>query len=63
MNGQTKPPAPDAAYPLIIAANGPKMRAHLGASADHVILMPPGGEFTAGVSELEEFGPALADIA
>jgi probable F420-dependent oxidoreductase len=119
MAGRTSPPAPDVAYPLVIAANGPKMlalageiadgalpagrppeftaqarellgpdklliaavsavidtdrgraeaaatvRAQLAAGADHIILMvPPGGEFAVGVSQLESMGPALAGLA
>lgn len=34
MDSPTSPPAPDAAYPRIIAANGPKMLALAGESAD-----------------------------
>jgi probable F420-dependent oxidoreductase len=118
MDSQAQAPAPDAAYPRIIAANGPKMlalasevadgalpagqpprftalarqvlgpdkllvvavpvvidaehdqaaisatvREHLAAGADHVILMvPPGGDFTAGVSQLTGLAPTLAGL-
>jgi probable F420-dependent oxidoreductase len=112
MGEPTWPPAPDASYPRLIAANGPKMlalageiadgampatrdadftaqarsilgadkllvvgvslepddpaamgdktRAHLAAGADHVTILPPlGGDFSAGVDQLERLGPAL----
>jgi probable F420-dependent oxidoreductase len=112
VGSQAQVPAPDAVYPRIIAANGPKMlalaseiadgalpagqpprftaqarqvlgsdkllvvaipvvidaisatvREHLAAGADHVILMvPPGGDFAAGVNQFAELAPALADI-
>ena len=47
MDNQTWPPAPDAAYPRIIAANGPKMLALAGDIADGALPagLPP--EFTA----------------
>ena len=47
MDNQTWPPAPDAAYPRIIAANGPKMLALAGEIADGALPagLPP--EFTA----------------
>jgi probable F420-dependent oxidoreductase len=47
MDGPTWPPAPDAPYPRIVAANGPKMLALAGETADGAF---PGGlpaEFTA----------------
>jgi probable F420-dependent oxidoreductase len=50
MDSQTSPPAPDAAYPLVIAANGPKMLALAGEIAD-------------GVSQLESIAPTLAGLA
>jgi alkanesulfonate monooxygenase SsuD/methylene tetrahydromethanopterin reductase-like flavin-dependent oxidoreductase (luciferase family) len=111
MDEPTWPPAPEATYPRIIAANGPKMlalagdiadgalpamlptefttqarqtlgadkllvvgvqaepdpaataskaREHLVAGADHVtVLLPIGGEFEAGIDQLEELAPAL----
>lgn len=117
MDSHTSPPAPDVAYPRIVAANGPKMlalagdiadgalpamsapeftaharqslgpdkllvvgmsveldradatalaaqvREHLTAGADHVALLPPIGiEFDSGITQLEQFAPALADI-
>jgi probable F420-dependent oxidoreductase len=47
MAAPAQPPAPDAAYPRIIAANGPKMLALAGEIADGAIpaMQPP--EFTA----------------
>ncbi|MEU4225622.1 LLM class flavin-dependent oxidoreductase [Nonomuraea sp. NPDC026600] len=47
MDSPTSPPAPDVAYPRIIAANGPKMLALAGEIADGAL--PAGGppEFTA----------------
>jgi probable F420-dependent oxidoreductase len=47
MDSQTWPPAPDVAYPRIIAANGPKMLALAGEIADGAMpaMLPP--EFTA----------------
>ncbi len=122
MDSATWPPAPDVAYPRIVAANGPKMlalagdisdgalpaglppefiaharqslgrdkllvvglsaavdadgsdgldsaataakvREHLGAGADHVtLLLPVGGDFASGVSQLEQLAPALAGL-
>ncbi len=46
MDGPTSPPAPDAPYPRIIAANGPKMLALAGDIADGALpaMLPP--EFT-----------------
>lgn len=46
MDSPTSPPAPDAAYPRIIAANGPKMLALAGDIADGALpaMLPP--EFT-----------------
>jgi probable F420-dependent oxidoreductase len=43
MDGQTWPPAPDVAYPRIIAANGPKMLALAGEIADGALPagLPP----------------------
>jgi probable F420-dependent oxidoreductase len=47
MNSPTWPPAPDAAYPRIVAATGPKMLALAGEIADGALpaMVPP--EFTA----------------
>ncbi|OBH31097.1 hypothetical protein A5692_17990 [Mycobacterium sp. E342] len=46
--------------PAYIAA---KAREHLAAGADHVTLMPTmGGEFAAGIDQLAELGPALAEL-
>jgi probable F420-dependent oxidoreductase len=40
-----------------------KVREHLLAGADHVtLLLPIGGEFTAGVDQLEQLAPALAEL-
>jgi probable F420-dependent oxidoreductase len=51
MDGPTWPPAPDAPYPRIVAANGPKMLALAGEKADGAFPagMPP--EFTAAARE------------
>lgn len=52
MDSVTWPPAPDAPYPRIVAANGPKMLALAGESADGAF---PGGlppEFTAEARQL-----------
>nr|WP_165762555.1 LLM class flavin-dependent oxidoreductase [Mycolicibacterium vulneris] len=121
MDSPTWPLAPEAPYPRIVAANGPKMLAladekadgafpaglppestaharealgpdkllvmglsltedmlvaqndssciaamvceHLTAGADHVaLLLPVGGDFAAGVRQLEKLGPALAQL-
>jgi probable F420-dependent oxidoreductase len=114
MDEPTWPPAPDAAYPRILAANGPKMLAlagdiadgafpvaqapestaqarstlgrdkllvvglsldpdpaairdsaheHLLGGADHVVILPPlGGDFHAGIDQLEQIAPALAGL-
>ncbi|MCU1680369.1 MAG: hypothetical protein JWQ81_1108 [Amycolatopsis sp.] len=55
MHAETWPPAPDTAYPRIIAANGPKMLALGGEVADGVLPagLPP--EFTARARQ--ELGP------
>jgi probable F420-dependent oxidoreductase len=46
--------------PASIAA---KVREHLAAGADHVlVLRPMGGEFTDGVDELERLAPALVEL-
>jgi probable F420-dependent oxidoreductase len=52
MDGPTWPPAPDAAYPRIIAANGPKMLALAGEIAHGAMpaMVPP--EFTAQARRL-----------
>jgi probable F420-dependent oxidoreductase len=40
-----------------------KVREHLLAGADHVtLLLPIGGEFTAGIDQLEQLAPALAEL-
>jgi probable F420-dependent oxidoreductase len=40
-----------------------KVREHIAAGADHVtLLLPIGGEFTAGVTQLERVAPALAEL-
>jgi probable F420-dependent oxidoreductase len=40
-----------------------KVREHLIAGADHVtLLLPIGGEFTAGIDQLEQLAPALAEL-
>ena len=47
--------------PATIAA---KAREHLAAGADHVVLMRPmGGDFAAGVDQLEHLAPALTALA
>lgn len=38
------------------------VRAHLTAGADHVMVMLPGGDFSAGVDHLEHLAPALTAI-
>jgi probable F420-dependent oxidoreductase len=41
-----------------------KVREHLLAGADHVtLLLPISGEFTAGVDQLEQLAPALAELS
>ncbi len=47
MAESTWPPAPEAAYPRIIAANGPKMLALAGDIADGAFPAAQGAEFTA----------------
>jgi probable F420-dependent oxidoreductase len=45
------------------AAIAAKVREHLLAGADHVVLLPPiGGEFTVGVDQLEQLAPALTEL-
>jgi probable F420-dependent oxidoreductase len=45
------------------AAIAAKVREHLRAGADHVtLLLPMGGEFSAGIDELERLAPALAEL-
>jgi probable F420-dependent oxidoreductase len=40
-----------------------KAREHLAAGADHVLVMRPmGGDFTAGVANLERLAPALVEL-
>ena len=36
---------------------------HLAAGADHVMVMPTGTDFAGGVDQLEQLGPALAELA
>jgi probable F420-dependent oxidoreductase len=52
MDGQTRPPAPDTAYPRILGANGPKMLALAGEIADGALPagLPP--EHTARARQL-----------
>jgi probable F420-dependent oxidoreductase len=47
MDGPTWPPAPDAAYPRIVAANGPKMLALAAEKADGAMPAGMPAEFTA----------------
>jgi probable F420-dependent oxidoreductase len=47
MDEPTWPPAPDAAYPRVIAANGPKMLALAGEIADGAMPATRGPDFTA----------------
>jgi probable F420-dependent oxidoreductase len=45
------------------AAVAAKVREHLRAGADHVaLLLPIGGEFSAGIDQLEQLAPALAEL-
>ncbi len=45
------------------AAIAAKVREHLRAGADHVtLLLPMGGEFSAGIDQLEQLAPALAEL-
>jgi hypothetical protein len=44
---KTRPPAPEAPYPLIVGANGPKMLALAGESADGALPAMVAPEFTA----------------
>ena len=46
--------------PAAIAA---KVREHRAAGADHVVLMPTADEFAAGLAQLEELAPALAEVS
>jgi probable F420-dependent oxidoreductase len=46
--------------PAAIAA---KVREHIAAGADHVVLMPTADDFTAGMAQLEELAPALAEVS
>jgi probable F420-dependent oxidoreductase len=45
--------------PAAIAA---KVREHRTAGADHVTLLPTAQDFTAGMAQLEELAPALAEV-
>jgi probable F420-dependent oxidoreductase len=51
MAAPTQPPAPDVAYPRIIAANGPKMLALAGEIADGALPAGRPAEFTAQARE------------
>jgi hypothetical protein len=45
------------------AAVAAKVREHLAAGADHVtLLLPIGGEFSAGIDQLEQLAPALVGL-
>jgi probable F420-dependent oxidoreductase len=45
------------------AAVAAKVHAHLAAGADHVtLLLPAGGEFAAGIDQLEQLAPVLAEL-
>jgi alkanesulfonate monooxygenase SsuD/methylene tetrahydromethanopterin reductase-like flavin-dependent oxidoreductase (luciferase family) len=45
------------------AAIATKLREHLVAGADHVtLLLPTGGDFATGVSQLEQLAPTLAEV-
>lgn len=65
MDSPTWPPAPDADYPRIVAANGPKMLALAAEFADGAMpaVLPAEftarGDFAAGVDQLEQLAPAL----
>jgi probable F420-dependent oxidoreductase len=61
MDSPTSPPAPDVAYPLIIAANGPKMLALAGEIADGALPAGRPPEFTAQARQL--LGPDKLLIA
>jgi probable F420-dependent oxidoreductase len=52
MGSPTSPPAPDVAYPLVIAANGPKMLALAGEIADGALPAGRPPEFTAQARQL-----------
>lgn len=52
MTQQTWPPAPDVAYPVVIAANGPKMLALAGESADGALPAGLPVEFTAHARDI-----------
>jgi probable F420-dependent oxidoreductase len=39
-----------------------KVREHLAAGADHVMVMPTGTDFAGGVDQLEQLAPALAEL-
>lgn len=45
--------------PTTIAAT---VRKHLTAGADHVMIMPPGGDFAAGIDQLEQLAPVLTAL-
>ena len=45
------------------AAIAAKVREHLAAGADHVMVMPAGTDFADGVDQLEQLAPTLAGLA
>ena len=44
------------------AAIAAKVREHLAAGADHVMVMPTATDLTDGVGQLEQLAPALAGL-
>jgi hypothetical protein len=44
------------------AAIAAKVREHLAAGADHVMIMPIGTDFADGVDQLEQLAPTLAGV-
>jgi len=44
------------------AAIGAKVRAHLAAGADHVIVMASGDDFPDGVDQLKQLAPTLVAL-
>ena len=40
-----------------------KVREHLSAGANHVMIMSTGTEFTDGVDQLEQLAPVLAELS
>jgi alkanesulfonate monooxygenase SsuD/methylene tetrahydromethanopterin reductase-like flavin-dependent oxidoreductase (luciferase family) len=45
------------------AAIATRVREHLAAGADHVLVMPTGTDFADGVDQLEQLAPTLAGVA